>query len=93
MSYYGGCFVYNRPNFLEACFRCRKPLGHNADIFMYRGNTPFCSEECRQIQIEMDEADDKSWKTASSSSRSFRKSDVKASPSNKTVRTGTVAVV
>ncbi|KAL8144133.1 hypothetical protein V2J09_017165 [Rumex salicifolius] len=41
--------------FLDACFMCHKPLGFNHDIFMYRGNTAFCSEECRQEQIEIDE--------------------------------------
>ncbi|GJN01930.1 hypothetical protein PR202_ga19234 [Eleusine coracana subsp. coracana] len=25
------------------------------DIFMYRGDIPFCTEECRREQIEMDE--------------------------------------
>ncbi|KAF5961266.1 hypothetical protein HYC85_002475 [Camellia sinensis] len=34
----------------------------NKDIFMYRGDTPFCSEECKQQQIEMDEANEKNWK-------------------------------
>lgn len=26
----------NETHFLEACFLCRKPLGYNTDIFMYR---------------------------------------------------------
>ncbi|CAL5015223.1 unnamed protein product [Urochloa decumbens] len=42
-------------HFLEACFLCRKPLASNRDIFMYRGDIPFCTEECRREQIEMDE--------------------------------------
>ncbi|XP_062174598.1 FCS-Like Zinc finger 3 [Alnus glutinosa] len=95
---------YNEPHFLEACFLCRKPLGLNSDIFMYRGNTPFCSKECRQEQIEIDEAKEKKgWKlklsssasssASSSSSRGIRKSDAKDSTPNKTVRTGTVVVV
>ncbi|CAK8560911.1 unnamed protein product [Lathyrus sativus] len=46
---------HQQPHFLEACSLCSKPLGHNKDIFMYRGDTPFCSEECRQEQIEIDE--------------------------------------
>uniref|UniRef100_A0A2P2JBJ8 Senescence-associated family protein n=1 Tax=Rhizophora mucronata TaxID=61149 RepID=A0A2P2JBJ8_RHIMU len=92
-SYYGGCFYYNKKhNFLEACFLCRKPLGYNSDIFMYRGNTPFCSKECRQEQIDMDESVEKSLKMSSSSSRSIRKSDAKATSQNKTARTDTVAV-
>ncbi|KDP28898.1 hypothetical protein JCGZ_14669 [Jatropha curcas] len=89
MSYYSG----DEPHFLEACFLCRKPLGCNSDIFMYRGNTPFCSKECRQEQIEMDESrKKKNWKLSSSSSRSLRKSEGEETSSNKAVRTGTVAV-
>ncbi|XP_042397271.1 FCS-Like Zinc finger 1-like isoform X1 [Zingiber officinale] len=42
-------------HFLDACFLCRRPLAGNRDIFMYRGDLPFCSKECRQEQIEMDE--------------------------------------
>lgn len=42
-------------HFLEACFLCRKPLASNRDIFMYRGDIPFCTEECRREQMEMDE--------------------------------------
>ncbi|RLM78597.1 uncharacterized protein C2845_PM12G23650 [Panicum miliaceum] len=45
-----------RHHYLDACFRCRRHLGGNKDIFMYRGDTPFCSEDCRQQQIEADEA-------------------------------------
>ncbi|XP_065859291.1 FCS-Like Zinc finger 3 [Euphorbia lathyris] len=92
-------FYSQEPHFLEACHLCRKPLGCNSDIFMYRGNTPFCSKECRQEQIEIDEysSKKKAWKISSSSSssssstRSIRNSDSKEA-SNKTVRTDTVAV-
>ncbi|EOX96562.1 hypothetical protein QUC31_005626 [Theobroma cacao] len=80
--YYSGCPGNYEAHYLDACSLCRKSL-HNSDIFMYRGNTPFCSKECRQEQMEMDEAREKNWK----SGRSLRKSDAK-----KTVRTGTVAV-
>nr|AGT16217.1 hypothetical protein SHCRBa_267_M24_R_150 [Saccharum hybrid cultivar R570] len=41
-------------HFLEECSLCAKSL--SGDIFMYRGDTPFCSEECRQQQIEVDRA-------------------------------------
>ncbi|KAJ8900335.1 hypothetical protein K2173_024975 [Erythroxylum novogranatense] len=93
MSCYGGYFDHDMPHFLEACFLCRKPLGRNSDIFMYRGNTPFCSKECRQEQIDFDEANEKkSWKMSSSSSRSLQKSDADESSTNKTVQSGTVAV-
>ncbi|KAI9127271.1 hypothetical protein K1719_001830 [Acacia pycnantha] len=43
-------------SFFESCFLCKKPLEDNRDIFMYRGDIPFCSVECRQEQIESDEA-------------------------------------
>ncbi|KAL6911868.1 hypothetical protein ACP4OV_000673 [Aristida adscensionis] len=38
--------------FLDECTLCHKALC--GDIFMYRGDTPFCSDECRREQIEMD---------------------------------------
>jgi endogenous inhibitor of DNA gyrase (YacG/DUF329 family) len=41
--------------FLDSCSLCKKPLSKNKDIFMYRGDAPFCSEECRQEQIEIDQ--------------------------------------
>jgi endogenous inhibitor of DNA gyrase (YacG/DUF329 family) len=39
---------------LDACALCAKPLGRGADIFMYRGDTPFCSEDCRYEQMQLD---------------------------------------
>lgn len=39
---------------LGACALCAKPLGRDADIFMYRGDTPFCSEDCRDEQMRLD---------------------------------------
>ncbi|XP_059428769.1 LOW QUALITY PROTEIN: FCS-Like Zinc finger 3 [Corylus avellana] len=101
MIHYVGCEDhFNEPHFLESCFLCRKPLGKNSDIFMYRGNTPFCSKECRQEQIEIDESKEKkSWKLSSfffiissSSNRASRKQDTKDSTPSKTVRSGAVVV-
>ena len=67
-----------------------------------RGNTPFCSKECRQEQIEIDESKEKSLKLSSSSSSASSSSSTRAirnksdpnknSTPNKAVRTGTVAV-
>ncbi|KAG8059833.1 hypothetical protein GUJ93_ZPchr0002g24098 [Zizania palustris] len=45
-----------KAHFLDACFLCRKRLAGNRDIFMYRGDTPFCSEECRRTQMEAEAA-------------------------------------
>ncbi|KAL8204435.1 hypothetical protein R6Q57_010058 [Mikania cordata] len=64
LPYAGG----GKTHFLEACTLCSKPLAHNNDIFMYRGNNPFCSQECRQEQIEIDEAREKIWKKSTTKS-------------------------
>ncbi|KAK4741688.1 hypothetical protein SAY87_025276 [Trapa incisa] len=80
--------------FLRSCFRCSKPLGLNSDIFMYRGDTPFCSKECRQEQIEMDEANERRKRVNSSSNRSQKmaESSTSSSPSSHTVKSDTVVV-
>ncbi|VAH36477.1 FCS-Like Zinc finger 2-like [Triticum dicoccoides] len=39
---------------LDACALCAKPLARDSDIFMYKGDTPFCSEECRDKQMQLD---------------------------------------
>ncbi|WOL19130.1 hypothetical protein Cni_G27927 [Canna indica] len=52
----GGVDEARRRHFLDACFLCKKPIAKNVDIFMYRGDTPFCSKECRWEQMDMDEA-------------------------------------
>ncbi|XP_031501627.1 FCS-Like Zinc finger 2-like [Nymphaea colorata] len=88
-----------REHFLRSCHLCKRPLGLGDDIFMYRGDTPFCSEGCRQEQIDRDEADEKMW----SSVKAMQKGKASAvadhqrretSPSRSDdlrVRTGTVA--
>ncbi|CAN6994930.1 hypothetical protein IGI04_017658 [Brassica rapa subsp. trilocularis] len=88
-SYYAGVFGSEEPHFLESCSLCRKHLGRNSDIFMYRGDKAFCSNECREEQIESDEAKEKSWKL---SARSLRKKSSEAAKDCKTVRTGTLVV-
>ncbi|KAJ8649938.1 hypothetical protein MRB53_002961 [Persea americana] len=80
--------------FLDSCHLCKKPLGGNRDIFMYRGNTPFCSEECRQEQMDIDEAKEKNWnlslKVASIKEQQQQKSSSKGKNQDFRVRTGTV---
>ncbi|WVZ86889.1 hypothetical protein U9M48_033604 [Paspalum notatum var. saurae] len=39
---------------LDACALCSKRLARNSDIFMYKGDTPFCSQECRYEQMQID---------------------------------------
>uniref|UniRef100_A0A0E0IJZ1 FLZ-type domain-containing protein n=2 Tax=Oryza TaxID=4527 RepID=A0A0E0IJZ1_ORYNI len=43
-------------DFLSACSLCRRELGPDKDVYMYRGDQGFCSEECRWQQIMTDEA-------------------------------------
>ncbi|XWS49633.1 hypothetical protein CRYUN_Cryun12cG0019900 [Craigia yunnanensis] len=92
--FYDARFENHQPHFLDACFLCKKPLGGNRDIFMYRGDTPFCSEECRQEQIEIDEAKEKNW-NLSSSMKALRKDQRKSTSPSKAqdypLRKGTVA--
>ncbi|KAM0891053.1 hypothetical protein ACQ4PT_026644 [Festuca glaucescens] len=38
----------------DACARCAKQLARDSDVFMYRGDTPFCSEDCRHEQMRLD---------------------------------------
>ncbi|XP_062196222.1 FCS-Like Zinc finger 6-like [Phragmites australis] len=41
--------------FLRACGLCNRRLGPGLDTFMYRGDTAFCSLECRQQHITIEE--------------------------------------
>ncbi|KAG8087475.1 hypothetical protein GUJ93_ZPchr0010g9788 [Zizania palustris] len=43
-------------SFLKACYLCRRELSPTKDVYMYRGDQGFCSEECRWQQIVVDEA-------------------------------------
>ncbi|CAD6224903.1 unnamed protein product [Miscanthus lutarioriparius] len=43
-------------SFLSTCSRCRKELISTKNVYMYRGDQGFCSEECRSQQILTDEA-------------------------------------
>ncbi|KAK4338163.1 hypothetical protein RND71_042650 [Anisodus tanguticus] len=95
-KYYDGRFEEPKQHFLDACYLCKKRIGDNCDIFMYRGGTPFCTEECRQQQIEKDEA--KERKRNISSIKAMRKKDQQrqSTSPNKTAedcpfRTDTVA--
>ena len=64
-------------------------------MIFFRGDMPFCSEECRQEQIDIDEAKEKNW-NLSSSMKALRKNDQKKSKSptkaqDYSSRAGTVA--
>ncbi|KAL7131522.1 hypothetical protein ABFS83_12G009000 [Erythranthe nasuta] len=42
-------------DFLRSCGLCNRRLAPRRDIYMYRGDTAFCSLECREQQIKQDE--------------------------------------
>ncbi|CAH2036616.1 unnamed protein product [Thlaspi arvense] len=41
--------------FLKTCHLCLKQLREDKDVYMYRGDLGFCSRECRESQILIDE--------------------------------------
>ncbi|WOK94020.1 hypothetical protein Cni_G02722 [Canna indica] len=40
---------------MGVCGLCNRRLGPGRDIYMYRGDIAFCSLECRQQQMNLDE--------------------------------------
>lgn len=55
------CSLPNNPNspslnFLSFCHTCKKHLEQTKDIFIYRGEKAFCSQECRHQEMVLDEA-------------------------------------
>ncbi|KAF2293073.1 hypothetical protein GH714_036110 [Hevea brasiliensis] len=65
-------------HFLRTCGLCKRRLAPGKDIYMYRGDTAFCSLECREQQMKNDERKEKSLVMAS------KKEDRHASPSTAT---------
>lgn len=64
-------------DFLSSCHMCHKKL-HGEDIYMYRGEKAYCSTECREKQIVMDEKKEKKRSSQVSSRSTF--ADVSTSP-------------
>ncbi|WCJ44517.1 hypothetical protein M5689_025180 [Euphorbia peplus] len=46
-------------HFLRACSLCKRRLVPGRDIYMYRGDSAFCSQECREQQMNNDEKKEK----------------------------------
>ncbi|CAO2818905.1 unnamed protein product [Amaranthus hypochondriacus] len=44
----------SQQNFLSFCHHCKKKLGEGKDIYMYRGEKAFCSQECRCEEMLFD---------------------------------------
>lgn len=56
--------IIHTPHFLRTCGLCKCHLAPGRDIYMYRGDTAFCSLECREEQMKQDQRKEK-WKVAS----------------------------
>lgn len=46
---------YPSESFMSFCFYCKKNLSHDMDIYMYRGERAFCSRECRDQGMLLEE--------------------------------------
>ncbi|TKY71163.1 60S ribosomal protein L4 [Spatholobus suberectus] len=46
---------YPSESFMSFCFYCNKNLGQDMDIYMYRGERAFCSRECRDQGMLLEE--------------------------------------
>ncbi|KAL3507891.1 hypothetical protein ACH5RR_033273 [Cinchona calisaya] len=46
---------YPSENFLSFCYNCKKNLGQGKDIYMFRGEKAFCSSECRDKEMMLEE--------------------------------------
>ncbi|PIN19475.1 hypothetical protein CDL12_07846 [Handroanthus impetiginosus] len=42
--------------FLERCHYCKKRIAQNSEVFMYSNLCAFCSAECRDSQIALDQS-------------------------------------
>ncbi|RLN12492.1 hypothetical protein C2845_PM09G24390 [Panicum miliaceum] len=42
-------------HYLGSCFLCKESIACDRDVFMYK-DAAFCSDDCRQEQMDMDEA-------------------------------------
>ncbi|CAN6214515.1 unnamed protein product [Urochloa humidicola] len=56
-----GCFPVPEAAFLKTCGLCKSGLGPGRDTFIYLGEVAFCSQECRQHQMNLDELKEKKW--------------------------------
>ncbi|KAI3431080.1 FLZ-type domain-containing protein [Psidium guajava] len=66
-------------HFLATCGLCKRRLFPGRDIYMYRGDTAFCSHECREQQIKQDEK--KERRNNPNVAANSRRQSRKASPS------------
>ncbi|XP_073276292.1 FCS-Like Zinc finger 8-like isoform X1 [Primulina huaijiensis] len=46
---------YPSESFLSFCYNCKRNLGQGKDIYMYRGEKAFCSSDCRDKEMMLEE--------------------------------------
>ncbi|KAL2332783.1 hypothetical protein Fmac_013996 [Flemingia macrophylla] len=51
--------IHTSSHFLRTCDLCKCRLAPGRDIYMYRGDTAFCSLECREKQMKQDQRKEK----------------------------------
>jgi hypothetical protein len=83
-------FQVETAHFLRACSLCKRRLIPGRDIFMYRGDSAFCSAECRQQQMNKDE---KKEKCSMASKKEVGINIATASPKISTKPSETVAAI
>ncbi|KAJ6819117.1 uncharacterized protein M6B38_403920 [Iris pallida] len=69
-------------HFLDSCSLCKKSLAQGSDVYMYRGDVPFCSEECREEQMQMDEASERKFRSSIKLAKEKRLSKSRSSTTN-----------
>ncbi|KMZ67452.1 hypothetical protein ZOSMA_267G00050 [Zostera marina] len=72
----------HRSRFLEECYLCKAEFDGKSDIFMYRGEMGFCSEECRNEQIEIEEEKERIMMKKMKASSRKKKSNSSSSSSS-----------
>ncbi|KAL4589172.1 hypothetical protein LXL04_002076 [Taraxacum kok-saghyz] len=69
-------FPHTRSNysteFIKSCFICRKDFGNIVDIFMYKDQS-FCSDGCRDRQIENDIEEEMNKREKMKNEKRYRK--------------------
>ncbi|XVF58933.1 hypothetical protein PTKIN_Ptkin07bG0105800 [Pterospermum kingtungense] len=76
--------VVDTSPFLRSCCLCKRRLAPGRDIYMYRGDTAFCSLECREQQMKQDERKEKLNGVGSNKEDRHGSSSSTSKPSTKT---------
>ncbi|KAK9011709.1 hypothetical protein V6N11_039792 [Hibiscus sabdariffa] len=72
--------------FLRSCWLCNRRLAPARDVYMYRGDTAFCSVECREKQMKKDERKEKLNIKAIATGTGSKKEDHHAHATSKTCK-------